>query len=167
MSLTQRIAAVWIGLQVLFFAGWAWREEARRAPGTGYSILVRVEPVDPRDLISGQYFRLGYAFSRPHRLEESATDPETGAEVWVLLRPEGAFHVPVRWLASRPGHLEPGEVVLVGRKEQWRVLFGVEEYFVPEGTPDPDAKRLGVRLRIGDDGKARIEQVLLDGKPWP
>ena len=60
-----RIAAIWIVFQLLFFAGWAFWEEAHLADGSGQSILVKVAPVDPRDLLRGQYFRLAFDFSSP------------------------------------------------------------------------------------------------------
>jgi uncharacterized membrane-anchored protein len=147
--------------QILFFAGWAVREEMRFLPGAGESILVRTVPVDPRDLLSGQYMALRYEFSRRDGFEG-------GREVWVVLREYEGFFVPRLFLPVRPAEIDPGEVVIRGRVVNSSSFeFGIERYFVPEGTPTPPGNSITVRLRIGDDYFPRIEQVYVKGKPWP
>ncbi len=162
----SRIVAVWVGLQVLFFAGWAWLEESRLEEGAGQSILVTVRPVDPRDLLRGQYMQLGYRFSQAQvfPVELAVAD---GSVIWVVLGPEGQFYVPKDAYDRRPEVVASGEVVLRGRVAGGRFVFGIERYFVPEGTEAPDWPDLTVRLRVGDDGRPRIEQVYLRGIPWP
>ena len=165
MTRLKLLAAVVI-VQILFFAGWAVREQMRLLPGVGSTILVRTAPVDPRDLLSGQYINLRYEFSR----FSSPFDPglKEGGAVWVVLREKEGFFVPRAFFASRPSALAPGEVVIAGNVGRWgNYDFGIERYFVPEGTPTPSARDLTIRLRIGDDYAPRIEQVLLKGQPWP
>src|SRR3954465_2772482 len=60
---------------------------------TGQTVLVRVQPVDPRDLFRGDYVILSYDFSRLPREEIAAlSDPEHGG--WKKL--EGrAIYVPL------------------------------------------------------------------------
>ena len=84
-----------------------------------------------------------------------------------MLRPQGEFHVLARAQRDRPTRLPPGEVAIRGVVQQWQVHYGIERYFVPEGTETPDWNELTVRLKIGDDGAARIEQVFRNGVPWP
>jgi uncharacterized membrane-anchored protein len=162
-----KIAAAWVGLQMVFFAAWAAVEQRRLAPGVGTSILVRVEPVDPRDLLRGQYLTLSYAFNRAQQLQDTGLAAPEGSDVWFVLQPAGPHHVPKAAFAARPANLQRGEVALRGRAERWRYVYGVESYFVPEGSPTPDYRQTEVRLRVGADGGARIEQVLVSGKPWP
>src|SRR5204863_152128 len=60
-------------------------------------------------------------------------DAVDGEAVWVVLGQEGTYHV-VRYFESvRPRDVMPGEVAMVGRRERWRTMFGIEKYFVPEG----------------------------------
>ena len=163
-----KIVAVWIVCQLLFFAAWALWEESHLADGVGDSILVRVTPVDPRDLLRGQYFRLAYEFSRPREAIASAASLPTGSPVWVVLKKEGRYHVPKSASAQPADSLGPDEVILMGHlSSRWQILYGIERYFVPEGTKDPNREDLSVRLRIDSRGKARIEQVYLKGIPWP
>ncbi len=165
MSLRWKLAVAWVGVQLLFFAGWAAVEQRRLS--TGLSILVRTAPVDPRDLLRGQYLNLSYEFSRMPTLVDTGAAPRPGDGVWVVLPPAGEFHQPNGAFSRRPETLGPRDVAVVGRAERWRVMFGIEEYFVPEGSETPAPSDTTVRLRVGPDGKPRIEKVLVRGKPWP
>ena len=167
MSRRAKVAAAWVVIQLGFFVGWASLEQARFEPGVGSSILVRVRPVDPRDLIRGQFMRLGYEFSLLDSMLLTDPSPDSGARVWVVLRHEGELHVPERVQADRPAGLPPGQVAIAGRVERRRLVFGIERYFVPEGTETPHWEDLTVRLRVGRDGRPRIEAVYLSGVPWP
>lgn len=161
------LATAWVILQVLFFVGWALREESKFGTGVGHSILVRTVPVDPRDLLRGQYMRLAYEWSRMELPAVDGSVPQ-GNEVWVVLGPDGEFHVPLRAARERLVPASQDEVVLRGLiSDGWRREFGVEKYFVPEGTDTPSANEVTVRLRVGSDGTARIETVYRNGVPWP
>ena len=159
------LAAAWVGVQLLFFAGWTVREQARLTSGA--SILVRVAPVDPRDLLRGQFLVLAYEFSRPWDSTAARLPVPDAAPVWVVLRPAGEFHVPAQLALAPPPVVDPGAVALQGRARGGRFVFGVEQYFLPEGMDTPAASDLTVRLRVGPDGRARIEQVYVEGVPWP
>lgn len=160
-----KLAAGWVGVQLLFFAGWTMREHERAAFGA--SILVRVVPVDPRDLLRGQYLNLAYEFSRPWDSTVAHLQIPSDAPVWVVLRREGRFHVPQRLSLARPVVLEADEVAFQGYAHGRSYAFGVERYFVPEGTATPPARDLTVRLRVGPAGTVRIERVYVNGAAWP
>src|SRR6266513_149736 len=96
----HQLTAGWVGVQLLFFAGWTVREQVRAASGP--SILVKVVPVDPRDLLRGQYLRLAYEFSRPWDSTGARLQLPGDAPVWVVLRREGQFHVPKHLSLERP-----------------------------------------------------------------
>ena len=166
MDRRSKFAAIWVGLQLVFFVGWARMEEARQAEGVGHSVLVRTVPVDPRDVLRGQFIRLAYEFSsRNFQSAQSAGDE--GDRVWVVLAPDAEFHVPRRLELLRPTGLAIGEVALRGTLSRYdRILYGIERYFVAEGSETPDASDLTVRLRIGDDGRARIETLYVRGVAW-
>ncbi len=51
-----------------------------------------------------------------------------------------------------------------------RVSYGIEQYFIPEGTGrtvDFRNKEAVAEVRIGEDGTPVLTQVFLDGTPWP
>lgn len=162
-----RIAAVWIALQTAFFVLWAMAEQSRFAEGKGDSILVRTLPVDPRDLLRGQYMQLAYSFSRPGESGVDMSSIPAESTAWITMKAEGKFHEPVRVSLSRPDNLAPGEVTFRGRWNGWVLDCGVDRLFVEEGTPTPTSGEVTVRLRVADNGSVRIEQVYLDEKAWP
>ena len=167
MDRAKKIAAAWVGLQIVFFLVWAMREEGRFAQGAGQSILVRTVPTGPRDPLRGQFIRLAYEFSNSS-FQNATNAGEPGETAWVVLAPDAQFHSPRRLLLERPGELVPGEVALRGSFDRFgRILFGIERYFVPEGTETPDQRDITLRLRVGGDGRARIEQVYVRNQPWP
>jgi uncharacterized membrane-anchored protein len=160
-----KLAAGWVAAQLLFFAGWAAVEQRRHTVGA--EILVRTAPVDPRDFLSGQYLALSYEFSRGMTLRDVAREPNEGDQVWVVLKRDGRFHVPDYAMSVQPEDLPDGSVAVVGRRDKWRTLFGIEKYFVPEGTETPQQGDTTVKLRVSPDGVVRIHQVLVRGNPWP
>lgn len=160
-------AILWIALQSCAFVGWAGYEELRLT--TGKSILVRTAPVDPRDLLRGQYMRLSYEFSRGR----GGLNAQTGQAVWVVLQPatDGSeFYVPTSY-HDAPPRLRPAaarrSAVIRGRVTRRGLDFGIEKLFVQEGTETPPMRDVTVRLRVGTDQRPRIEQVYVKGKPWP
>ena len=160
-----KLAAGWVVAQLIFFASWAAVEQRRHT--VGLEILVRTAPVDPRDLLSGQYLALSYEFSRTMSLRDVAREPNEGEPVWVVLKREGIFYAPDYATSSRPEDLPDGSVAIVGRRERWRTMFGIEKFFVPEGSETPRQGDTTVKLRVSADGAVRIQQVLVSGNPWP
>jgi uncharacterized membrane-anchored protein len=130
---------------------------------TGQTVLVRVMPVDPRDLFRGDYVILSYDFSRTPR-ERIEGLPETERGSWKKL--EGrAVYVPLV-PDSVPGHLRAAKVTVVkpekglflkGHMERYGSLkFGIEAYYVQEGT----GRRYEQAIR---DGKLSAELAVTSG----
>ncbi|MFB6363603.1 GDYXXLXY domain-containing protein [Paenibacillus elgii] len=150
-------ALVLIGIALSFYAV-SW---------FGNDIRVRTVPVDPRDLLYGDYVTLSYDISRldPSLWKDAARKPEQGQPVYVVLKP-GADGIaqPVAAYGSKPAAQE-GEVLLKGRIDHsWReevfVKYGVEKYYVPEGTGkslEDKASRLIVHMKVAPWGQAKIE----------
>jgi len=140
----------------------------RTLPGAGQSILVQVVPVDPRDLLSGQYINLNYKFTRVSPLTPPGATLTPGDTIYVVLMPEGKFYVPRSAAVTRPTDVKAGDVVIKGVIGDWsRAGFGIERYYVPEKTETPSQRDITVLLRVGDDHEPRIEKVFVKDKPWP
>ncbi len=147
-----------------------------RALTGGALILLETRPVDPRDLLRGDYVTLNYKISTiPLALfSPSPTNAlPSGQTVYVALEPRGKFHEVV--LAStQPITAAAGQVVLKGRKRAWwngpaastvQVEYGLERYYVPEGTGNPRGK-ITVQAAVPASGQALIKQVFVDGQPY-
>lgn len=178
-----RIKLVWlvIAAQVVFFAGW-YAKEAGQFGAPVATILVKPEPYDPRDLLSGQYIRLNYSFSNTRGRWDSTlrqtVSPEWAGElptdykkkpkdVWLLLHEVDGFYEPKAISPTRFKTVDEREAQVKGRYVRGRIEYGIEKYFVPEGTKEPSRDAMTIELDIYENGKPRISQVFVDGTPWP
>ncbi len=160
-----------LGTQTALLLALIGQQEFRLASTT--TVLLETAPVDPRDLLRGDYVILNYKISTiPSRFwsVSPAHESEAGASVYVSLEQRGQFHEAVL-LSPRSPAPAPNRVVLQGRMvgsgndHQVRVEYGLERYYVQEGTGNPRGK-LTVAVAVSTDGKAVIKQVFIDGKPY-
>jgi uncharacterized membrane-anchored protein len=142
---------------------------------TGTPVLLETRPVDPRSLFRGDYVVLRYAISTLDTALPGMSDfGERTGPIYVTLRQDGEFWKAVSVHAARP---EPasGDVVMRGeiryfmpKARSVEVLYGIEEYFVPEGEgraieqPRQDGK-VSIQAAVDRFGKAGIKAVLIDG----
>ena len=150
----------------------------------GREITVDVVPVDPRDIFRGDYVILGYPFSSTSGNGSADVPLPEGAHMnsaaYVTLAPgEGGTWTSARIELAHPGTLDPANVVLKGRvdtvwpgtdgKINGRIRYGIESYFVPEGTGVEleklvRDKKIRAVLAIASDGTAAIKALEVDGK---
>lgn len=159
-----------VAAQALFLAGWAGYHEAVRQQAP--AVLLNVRPVDPRDLLRGDYMVLSYDISTaaPGRVVGDA--PQPGEAVWVLLEPRDRYHVIAAVSAER---LTPrsGQVLVKGevsyRREAGSVAidYGIERFFVPEGKGTPRFSKLEIEAAVSPAHRLYIRRMLLDGKSYP
>lgn len=153
----------------------------------GVEIILKSEPIDPRDLMRGDYVRLGYGQGISVIPDEMVRgewpEQDTVQPVWVVLSAgeEGLFAArEVRF--SRPAEVEEGDVVMrslpvrirVARNGQGpnvidRPRFGIERYYVPEGEGLEIEKarnegRTTVAVRVSQAGDAQIARLMIDGE---
>lgn len=182
MTRPARIFAIALGLtavQIGFLGSMILGRAGILREGT--EIRLAVEPVDPRDLLRGDFVSLSYGISRlePHKFSTPHARVDAGRTVFVRLAPseDGSFKmvgaeldVPV----SEP--LAEGEVDLAGIVQSaasqtgavW-VRYGIERYYVPEGEGRAieDAMRqdrFEIVAAVDEDGSAQIKALLHDGR---
>lgn len=146
----------------------------------GREVLLKVEPVDPRDLLRGDYVRLGYAISSLDRalIESQGAALVRDAEIMVRLAPgeDGLWQAVGARPAAAPAVVDDaGTVEIAGRidddpgvSETLRVTYGIERFYLPEGQGRPIERDLSVRpfrmlVAVGADGQAQIK-AFFDGQ---
>jgi len=163
----QRIAMMIVTFHVVFFAGW-YMQEADVFEKPIATIKVQTVAYDPRDLLSGQFIRLNFDFNILS--DQDSRNSGTDKEIWAVLEDNNGLYQLQRHSDYRPNQLKDTNVVIKGYLSKFqnnRAIFGIEKYFVPEGTPEPDREATVVELDIYKSGKARIKQVYVDGIAWP
>lgn len=149
-----------VAAQALFLLAWAGYHEAvrRHAP----VVLLKTKPVDPRDLLRGDYMILGYEIADV----PLPGDLPQGGEVWVVLERRGEHHAAVVASATEPA-LAAGQIAVRARREWRGVRFGIENFYVPEGRGTPRFKTLEVEAAVSPTQRLYIRRVLLDGAEYP
>ncbi len=157
----------------------------------GRDVLLQVRPVDPRDLLRGDYVTLSYDISQLPITIFEAPPPGEGVErpytVYVRLAAakDGLFQaVAARYGAPPSAAPAEGEVDIRGLAwGPWSaitspmgVTYGLERFYLPEGEglaieTDMRERPFRVRAAVAEDGAAVIRQFL-DGEtpvydePW-
>ena len=149
----------------------------------GAEVMLNVEPVDPRDLLRGDYVRLGYEISSiPRTLFDpplADADAAKGTPVLVRLAPgdDGLWHpVGARLPETQATSAMPGgQVEIAGTIDtafaaidQVRLSYGIERFYLPEGEGreierDMRERPFMILAAIGEGGTAQIK-AFFDGK---
>jgi hypothetical protein len=183
MNAPARILAV-AALCVASLVGLVVYEGTARSGGQ--EILLPMEAVDPRSLLSGHYVQLNLT----QRLAGAETCPAAGDWKWIALRPHADVYELQGGAASRDGALALGPLPVKGSFEcspptpmlgveplpGWvRLDIGVERFHINQ----TDALRIEQVLRdqnvneatrayaivsIGRDGRARLKGLMIDGE---
>lgn len=163
------IACMWVAIAAGFIASKQFTLK------TGKTIVLETEPVDPRDLLRGDYVILSYKIGQLDlgTLKSEKKNYKYGEIVYVGLAPKGKYWKAVSVSSKKPA--ERGTVFIKGRiMQDWRrgitVNYGIESYFVPEGKGKEfeEALRWGSKVRVvveaavDADGSALIKKVYLE-----
>lgn len=150
---------------------------------SGTEVLLKTAPVDPRDLLRGDYVVLTYDISLVPIEVITGPRPKAGdvAPLHVRLKPGTDGFWSVSEASFDPLPSEEGSVVLKSRPVTiydwlWQntgnltVSYGIERYYVPEGEGKPiedgrNQGRVSVAVRVSDEGQAQIRALMLDGEP--
>ena len=147
----------------------------------GREVRLAVVPVDPRDLLRGDYVVLSYDISR---LDSSALDGddnfEWGDPIYVSLtegdngwRATALSATPPTqgtWIRGQVTDSRPksGDCILVCTI--YSADYNIEKFFVPEGTGREleglrNDQHLSVDVALGAGGRAALKRLLVDGTP--
>ncbi|WP_315919798.1 GDYXXLXY domain-containing protein [Mesorhizobium sp. SP-1A] len=175
------LAALILALAQIGFLGWiiAGRAAILR---DGREVLLKVEPVDPRDLLRGDYVNLGYEISSiPVKLianipPDMKTSGDTRLTVRLKKDPDGYWRAASAWLGAPTSPPSNDEVDIAGHiYAGWNFAdaatvsadYGIERFYLPEGEgkdieKDMRVRPFGIRAAVAKDGTAQIK-ALVDG----
>ncbi|MFB9325689.1 GDYXXLXY domain-containing protein [Paenibacillus aurantiacus] len=105
------------------------------ALASGVTVKLELAPLDPRSLLQGDYVQLNYGISTPPQKEVPTLEElGYGAKIKVVLAPDAGGVYRFSRLYLEGDALQDGEVALNGKWEGFRIEYGIEHYFIPEGT---------------------------------
>ena len=173
MKKTSLYLTAVIALQVLWMMATAITMETKlTGPNT---VLLETMPVDPRDFLRGDYVILNYKISSIPAAWIQRTPQQNlqNQTVYVTLEKRGKFHEATA-ASLTPHPPAPGQYIARGTIENsWnfrgqasvRVNYGIERYYVKEGTGNPRGT-LTVQCVANPDETLLIKQVFVNGKPY-
>ena len=151
----------------------------------GTEVTLQTPPVDPRDLLRGDYVVLGYDISQlPAGPLAGQPAGNATPSCSSSSRPiaDGLLSRRSRYMPSRRGH--GPEVLIRGRVaygttcgssrrafcDKLQIRYNLESYFVPEGEGRKleharNQRKLTVVAAVLPSGRAAIKRLLLDGEP--
>ncbi|KAA3449325.1 hypothetical protein C7I87_18080 [Mesorhizobium sp. SARCC-RB16n] len=176
------ISALVLALVQIGFLGWiiAGRAAILR---NGKEVLLKIEPVDPRDLLRGDYIVLGYNISRiPVKMianipPDKQSSDDTPITVRLKKGADGYWTPTTAWFGKAPGPAGAEEADISGhvaagwdlRSEGATIApdYGIERFYLPEGEgmaiqSDMRVRPFGIKLALAADGTAQIK-ALVDG----
>jgi uncharacterized membrane-anchored protein len=119
-----------VALQILILLGVPARKAYTRA--TGRDVVLKVAPVDPYSILSGYYVILGYDISRPANFPNAPKfAPDEVIYAIVEQQAEGVW-TPVAIERELPKNLPANRLAIRGRWNDWRITYGIEEFYIPE-----------------------------------
>lgn len=145
---------------------------------SGTDVTLVTEPVDPHDLLRGDYVHLNYAISSIATDKINGTRPIANepVDIYVTVKQgdDGAWMLSAAsW--QRRKDLQPGEIQLHGRTSRpsatmhvVRVDYGIERYYVPEGQGrmienQQQKRKIEAVIAVSPAGDARIRALKDDG----
>jgi uncharacterized membrane-anchored protein len=149
----------------------------------GREVTLQTRPVDPRDLLRGDYVVLGYDISQlPAGALAGQPTAERNPVVFVKLAPDANGLYQAVSVHAAPVTVTAPEVLIRGRVsyscgstsrtfcDRLTIRYGLENYFVPEGEGKTleqarNQQKLRVVAAVLPSGRAAIKRLLLDGAP--
>ncbi|MCL2145288.1 MAG: GDYXXLXY domain-containing protein [Endomicrobia bacterium] len=140
----------------------------------GKEVMLRVIPVDPRDLFRGDYVILSYEISSISGEQkifgsygEDAEEEKIyyGETVYVALIEDGEYYKGGNIYKSRPKR----GLFIKGKIRDGAIVYGIENFFVPEGEGKiiEDARnrnKVSAKVFINSYGSALVKELYIDGK---
>jgi uncharacterized membrane-anchored protein len=151
----------------------------------GKEVTLKSRPVDPRDLLRGDYVVLGYDISQlPAGALLNQPASSRNPSVFVKLAPNRDGVYEAVSVHAEPVAVASPEVLIRGSIlygatcgsrgyafcEKLTVRYNLESYFVPEGEGRKledvrNQGKLSVVAAVFPSGRAAIKRLLIDGKP--
>lgn len=140
---------------------------------TGEEVTLEVVPIDPRDLLRGDYVIINLAINRLSADIPGGDDVTAGDRVFLELQVTDAGTAEAAKLSADRDDL--GTLVVAGTVtsvsgEEIRLDYGIDAFFLAEGTgleiERMNTDRITLVVAVTDDGRSLPLRLLVDGKPF-
>lgn len=152
---------------------------------SGQRIILETVPVDPRDLLRGDYITLQYKIGTLDltSIPSEKTHYNTRETVFVALHPMGSSWEAAGVSSKKAKLSTPDNLVIRGKvtycysRDHCDIDYGIENFFVPEGKGRPIEKMMRwrrdrqeektpvtVEVVVASDGTAMLNRLFVQGE---
>ena len=129
---------------------------------TGKTIILATRPVDPFDILRGQYIIINYEINSLPLIEEA----KQGDSVYVSLKKDE--NKIWRYQSASLNKPQEGDFIKGAIRSvsggDMAIEYGIEQFFFERDAEFPQ-RDLTVEVKISSSGQARISKLLHEGKP--
>ncbi|NEU30875.1 DUF2157 domain-containing protein [bacterium LRH843] len=130
----------------------------------GELITLKLEPLDPRSLLQGDYVRLNYDISQ---IKELTDQFQPGEKLTLVLSPnEDGYHdyagvYQYKGEFNIPYELKDLDILMNAKIHSWdHIVYGIESYFIEEGTgAEVEQKATHALVKVAANGNAILVGV--------
>jgi len=170
-SLVAFIAAVII--QVLILVAVPARKVFTLATGT--TVVLKVQPVDPYNILSGYYATLRFDISRVDAFPNvRGISPVFSEGAWcyaVVEKGDDGTWKPVSLQPDLPDNLPDNRVALLGKLNHGVIRYEIEEFYIPEAQRHRIAEDLSrnvdkarVEVKVDRTGHAALRRLIIEDR---
>ena len=140
---------------------------------TGKTVVLKVQPVDPYNILSGYYATLGFDISRvdafPNGISQGFPD---GAWCYAVVeKGDDGTWKPVSLEYELPANLPDNRAALLGRINYGTIRYGIEEFYIPEAQRYSIAEDLSrnvdkarVEIKVDRSGHSALQRLVIEDR---
>jgi len=142
---------------------------------TGKTVVLKVQPVDPYNILSGYYVTLRFDVSRVDAFPNArgmVQGDSDGTWVYAIVEngDDGTWK-PISLEHELPANLPDNRAALLGRMTYGTIIYGIEEFYIPEAQRDRIADDLSrnvdkarVEIKVDRGGHTALERLRIDDR---
>ncbi len=171
MNRTSLWFALALALQIVILVGVPAQKLI--ALRTGRSVVLKVRPVDPYDILSGYYVTLSYDISRSDSFA-TKVEASPGATVFAVVeqQADGVWQ-PMELTDSLPANLPDNRAAIRGKMMYGSIEYGIEQFFIPEtkrtAIEEDLRKHLDqarVEVKVDGQGNAALVKLMIEDRVY-
>ncbi|HET6975530.1 MAG TPA: GDYXXLXY domain-containing protein [Pyrinomonadaceae bacterium] len=144
---------------------------------TGKTVVLKVQPVDPYNILSGYYATLGFDISRVEAFPNArgmSQEFSDGTSVYAIVeKGDDGTWKPVSLERELPANLPDNRAAVLGRTSHRGISYGIEEFYFPEAQRDritqdlrTNADKARVEIKVDRSGHAALERLIIDNRVY-
>lgn len=160
-----------VALQLAILLGVPAKKVYTRA--TGREVVLRVAPVDPYNPLKGYYVTLGYDIGQPSAILNAPDLQEDDVIYTIVERQDSGVWEPVGLERTLPTDLPSNRAAIRGRWHERRILYGIEEFSIPESKRQVIADDLNknrnearVDVKVAANGEAALLRLRIQERVY-